>query len=142
MTKLASAYLRNGKIFLQSRSKSTSGSWRFSGTVVAAGEDDGKIGEKVLAVLAQSAVNVPDTDLDSSGNAMAMAAGFRSYEKFADMAKCVSITLEDNVVTFTPTRNGGYRKRFLFLDTKIRCQPSPTQVAEGLRAAFDACVFG
>jgi hypothetical protein len=58
---------------------------------------------------------------------------------FADSAKCVGIMLDDSDVVFTPTLNGGYRRRFLNLKTKIRCQPIEKEVAAALIAAFDAC---
>jgi hypothetical protein len=47
--------------------------------------------------------------------------------------------LDDTNVVFTPTLNGGYRRRFLNLKTKIRCQPIEAEVAAALNAAFEAC---
>jgi hypothetical protein len=35
---------------------------------------------------------------------MANAAGVRSYEAFADLAKCVAIEQDSDEVIFTPTR--------------------------------------
>jgi hypothetical protein len=72
-------------------------------------------------------------------NAMAKAAGARSYEAFADLAKCVEIAQNDDEVVLTPTKNGGPRKRFLHLKNKIRCQPAEEETTQALKMAFDAC---
>jgi hypothetical protein len=103
-------------------------------------EDDPDLGRKVLWVLSQSAVNVPHPDsLMGRSNAMAKAAGVRSYEAFANLAKCVGIAQDDNEVILTPTSNGGRGKRFLQLKTKIRSRPVDEEVGRELRRAFDAC---
>jgi hypothetical protein len=45
----------------------------------------------------------PET-LGIRSRAMANAAGVRSYEAFADLAKCVAIEQDSDEVIFTPTR--------------------------------------
>jgi hypothetical protein len=67
------------------------------------------------------------------------AGGVRSYEAFANSAQCVGVLLDQKEVVFTPTLNGGNRKRLLDLKTTIRCQPIEAEVAVGLIAAFEAC---
>jgi len=71
--------------------------------------------------------------------ALVKAAGVRSYEAFADSTRCVGMVQDDGVVVFTPSLNGGFRRRFLDLKAKIHSRPVPTEVAEALMAAFDAC---
>ena len=108
-------------------------------------ESDESLREQALQILAKSTENVPHpeslatSDSWNSTKALVRAAGVRSYEAFADSAKCVGIMLDDSDVVFTPTLNGGYRRRFLNLKTKIRCQPIEKEVAAALIAAFDAC---
>jgi hypothetical protein len=138
--KYASAYLRNGRVFLNPVSETTKGLLMTWDPLLMSDEDDPDLGRKVLWVLSQSAVNVPHPDsLMGRSNAMAKAAGVRSYEAFANSAKCVGIAQDDNEVILTPTRNGGRGKRFLQLKTKMRCRPDDTDVAQALRQAFEAC---
>jgi hypothetical protein len=138
--KYASAYLRNGRVFLNPESKTTKGFLIIWEPLVISSEDDIELGRKVLLVLAQSTVNVPHPESwVGRSNVMAKAAGVRSYEAFADLAKCVGIAQNDEGVVLTPSKNGGPRKRFLFLKNKIRCQPVKSEVALALKAAFYAC---
>jgi hypothetical protein len=143
--KRAAAYLRNGKIYLHPDSRTIKGFWIACEPIVVISETDKSLGEQVLQVLAKSSDNVPDPDSLATSDSwnvikkLVKAAGVRSYEAFADSAKCVAIRLDDADVVFTPTLNGGYRRRFLDLKTKIRCQPIEADVAMGLVAAFDAC---
>jgi hypothetical protein len=138
--KHASAYLRKGKVFLNPISKTTKGfliSWE---PLIMSSEDDTELGRKVLWVLSQSTVDVPHPESwVGRSDATAKAAGVRSYEAFADLAKCVTIGQNDEGVVLTPTKNGGPRQRFLLLKTKIRCQPVEEEVTQALKTAFDAC---
>ena len=102
-------------------------------------EDDAQLGAKILLVLSKSIVNVPHPESWEGPDPLANAAGVRSYEAFADLAKCVGIVQNDDEVVLTPSKNGGPRKRFLFLKNKIRCQPIEEEVTQALKAAFDAC---
>jgi hypothetical protein len=108
-------------------------------------ENDKGLGEQVLEILAKSTENIPDpeslasSDSWNSVKALVRAAGVRSYEAFANSAQCVGILLDDTGVVFVPTRNGGPRKRFLYLKQKLQCQPDEKEVAATLMAAFDAC---
>jgi hypothetical protein len=141
----AAAYLRTGKIFLHPDSRTIKGFWIACEPILVSSDSDKDLGERVLQALAKSTENVSDpeslatSDSWNSIKALINAAGVRSYEAFADSAKCVGILLDDKEVVFTPTLNGGYRRRFLDLKTKIRCQPIEAEVAAGLIAAFEAC---
>ena len=143
--KSAAAYLRNGRIYLHPDSRTIKGFWIACEPILVTSENDKNLGERVLQILAKSTENVPDpeslatSDSWNSIKALIKAAGVRSYEAFADSAKCVGILLDDKEVVFTPTLNGGYRRRFLDLKTKIRCEPIEAEVAAGLIAAFEAC---
>jgi hypothetical protein len=143
--KRAAAYLRNGKIYLHPDSRTIKGFWIACEPIVVTSENDKSLGQQVLQVLARSAENVPDPESQATSDSwnvmktLVKVAGVRSYEVFADSAKCVGIRLDDADVVFTPTLNGGYRRRFLNLKTKIRCQPIEADVAMGLFAAFEAC---
>jgi hypothetical protein len=137
--KYASAYLRNGQVFLNPVSKTTKGFLITWEPLVTSSEDDIELGRKVLWSLSQSTVNVPHPESwVGRSNAMAKAAGARSYEAFADLARCVEIAQNDDEVVLTPTKNGGPRKRFLHLKNKIRCQPAEEEVTQALKMAFDA----
>ena len=143
--KSAAAYLRNGRIYLHPDSRTIKGFWIACEPILVSSESGKNLGERVLQTLAKSTENVPDpeslatSDSWNSIKALIKAAGVRSYEAFADSANCVGILLDDKEVVFTPTLNGGYRRRFLDLKTKIRCQPIEAEVAAGLIAAFEAC---
>lgn len=108
-------------------------------------ENDKSLGHQVLQALAMSTDNVPHPELLATSDmwnvmkTLIKAAGVRSYEAFADSTQCVGMKLDDAGVVFTPTRNGGPRKRFLHLKTKISCPPIEAEVALALMAAFDAC---
>jgi hypothetical protein len=143
--KRAAAYLRSGKIYLYPYSRTIKGFWIGCEPILVTSEADKSLGEQVLQALAKSTENVPHpeslaaSDSWNSTKALVRAAGVRSYEAFAHSAKCVGIKLDDTDVVFTPTLNGGYRRRFLNLKTKMRCQPIEADVAMGLIAAFEAC---
>jgi|ERR1700722_1296997 hypothetical protein len=139
--KMASAYLRNGKVFLRPVSRTTQGSWRASDPVLLASESDKDLGSKVLDVLSRSMQGVPERAPEKEhDDPILKAAGLRSFNAFSDFAKCVSISMDDDEVTLTPTKNGGPRNRFLFLGAKkIKCRASTAEVDTALRNAFDAC---
>jgi hypothetical protein len=144
-TKMASAFLRTGKIYLYPYSRTTKGFWIACEPILVTSESDKSLGEQVLQTLAKSTENIPHpgslamSDSWNSIKALVGAAGVRSYEAFAESAKNVGIRLDGPDVVFTPTLNGGYRRRFLNLGTKIRCQPIQEEVAASLLAAFEAC---
>jgi hypothetical protein len=138
--KYASAYLRNGQVFLNPISKTTKGLLMTWDPLVISSEEDPELGKKVLWVLSQSTVEVPHPEtFGIRSRAMAKAAGVRSYEAFADLAKCVTMDQSEEELVLTPTRNGGRGERFLHLKTKIRCRPIEQDVAHALRQAFEAC---
>jgi hypothetical protein len=143
--KRAAAYLRDGKIYLHPDSRTIKGFWIACEPIVVTSENERSLGQQVLQVLAKSAENVPDPASLAAGDkadvikTLVRAAGVRSYEAFADSTQCVGMTLNDSGVVFTPTRNGGPRRRFLDLKTDIRCPPVEAEVASALMAAFDAC---
>ena len=143
--KLATAYLRVGKIYLHPESRTIKGFWIACEPIVVTSQSDQGLGEQVLQTLAKSTNNIPDPDSLATSDSwdvikrLVKAAGVRSYEAFADSTQCVGMMLDDKELVFTPTRNGGYRKRFLNLKTKIRCQPIAAEAAAALMAAFEAC---
>jgi hypothetical protein len=51
----------------------------------------------------------------------------------------LELVQDDDEVVLTPSKNGGPRKRFLFLKSKIRCRPVEEEVTQALKTAFDAC---
>jgi hypothetical protein len=144
--KLAAAYLRSGKIFLHPESRTIKGFWITSEPILVTNENDQGLGEKLLQILAKSIQNVPDPEVRGTASrswngaqALIQAAGVRSYEAFADSAKCVGILFDDKEVVFTPTLNGGPRRRFLNLKKKIRCAPVEAEVGAAMMAAFEVC---
>ena len=145
--KRAAAYLRSGTIYLHPDSRTIKGFWIACEPILVTSENDKSLGEQVLQILAKSTENVPDPEsprTSDSWNVIKMlvkTAGVRSYEAFAESTKCVGMMLDDKEVLFTPTLNGGYRRRFLYLKTKMQCQPVEAEVAASLIAAFEACEF-
>jgi hypothetical protein len=143
--KLAAAYMRDEKIYLHPDSRTVKGFWIACEPILVTNENDKSLGEQILHVLAKSTDNVPDPESLAKSDswdvikALVKAAGVRSYEAFADSAQCVGMMLDDKELVFTPTRNGGYRKRFLNLKTKVRCQPIAAEAAAALMAAFETC---
>jgi hypothetical protein len=143
--KLATAYLRVGKIYLHPESRTIKGFWIACEPIVVTSQSDQGLGEQVLQTLAKSTNNIPDPDSLATSDSwdvikrLVKAAGVRSYEAFADSTQCVGIMLDDKELELTPTLNGGYRRRFLNLKTKMRCQPIAAEVAAALMAAFEAC---
>jgi hypothetical protein len=141
----ASAFLRTGKIYLYPYSKTTKGFWIACEPILVTGESDARLGEQVLQTLAKSTENIPHpgslalSESWNSTKALVRAAGVKSYEAFAHSAKNVGIRLDGAHVEFTPRLNGGYRRRFLNLATKIRCPPVAAEVAAALMEAFEAC---
>jgi hypothetical protein len=143
--KMASAFLRTGKIFLYRYSRTTKGFWIACEPILVTSESDKHLGEQVLQTLAKSTENIPHpgslamSDSWNSTKALVRAAGVRSYEAFADSAKNVGLRLDGPDVILTPTLNGGYRRRFLNLKMDIRCPPVAAEVAAALMEAFEAC---
>lgn len=143
--KCAAAYLRDGAIFLHPDSRTTKGFWIACEPLLVTTESDKALGEQVLQTLSRSSENIPHPESLASSDSrgvmyeLVKAAGVRSYEAFANSTKCVGIRLGETGVEFTPTLNGGYRRRFLYLKQKIRYQPVPEEVTRALISAFDAC---
>ena len=143
--KSAAAYLRNGRIYLHPDSRTIKGFWIACEPILVTSENDKNLGAQLLQILAKSTENVPDPESLATSDswdvirALVKAAGARSYEGFADSTQGVGVRLDDTGLEFTPTRNGGPRKRFLYLKKKIRCQPAEAEVGLALREAFDAC---
>ena len=145
--KSATAYLRHENVFLQPDSRTIKGFWISCEPVVVTSENDSALGAHILWILAKSLHNVPDPEKlggrvqsPDGSKALLNAAGISSFESFANGTKCVSIAFDENEVEFTPTKNGGPRKRFLFLTKKeIRSRPIAADVAQALKAAFDSC---
>jgi hypothetical protein len=139
------AYLRNEKIYLHPYAKTIKGLWTACEPILVTSENDESLGKTILRTLANSTENIPHPELQARGDAssamraLVRAAGVRSYEAFADSTQCVGIKLDVTEVEFTPTLNGGYRRRFLDLETTIRCRPVEAEIAAALISAFQAC---
>jgi hypothetical protein len=99
--KRATAYLRTGKIYLLPYSRTIKGFWIACERTLVTTESDESLGEQVLQVLTNSTENVPHpeslatSDSWNSTKVLVRAAGVRSYEAFADSAKCVGIVPDD-----------------------------------------------
>jgi hypothetical protein len=143
--KRCAAYLRNERIYLHPDSETIKGRWTATEPIVVTSEKGQSLGEKVLRTLASSAENIPDPDTRDTSDisdpirALVQVAGVHSYEAFCDTTRCVNIKLATAEVEFTPTLNGGYRRRFLNLRKTIRSRPIEAEVAAALLAAFEAC---
>jgi hypothetical protein len=143
--KSAAAYLRDGKIFLHPDSRAIKGFWIACEPVLVTSKDDKNLGPQLLQIFETSTEGIPDPESLAKGDSsnvirtLVKAAGARWYEGFADSAQCVGVRLDDVGMEFTPTGNGGPRKRFLYLKKRIRCNPIESEVAASPIEAFDAC---
>jgi hypothetical protein len=104
--KAASLYLRRGKVFVESNSRTTSGFWIVTGPVRVFDEADiAGVGEALRMALENSrrGVETPGPGEDLTGP-MRAAADVKTWSAFVKEARSVDATLTDGVVTLTPYR--------------------------------------
>jgi hypothetical protein len=139
--KRASAVLREGKIFIEPISRTVT-LWNVStDPVLISSPDDPDLGLKMLETLGRSMDGLPEPKnlMDEKSTVMVKAAGLRSWRQLIRGAKLVSFSFDGGQVTFTPSRNGGYGKAFLYLADQFHCPAVSEEMAATLLEAFDAC---
>jgi hypothetical protein len=135
----ASAYEWHGRIFLHSDSKTTSGVWVGGEPVLAADpRDPAELGRAILLALAGSKQGVPHPSIwDDLSAPLIKFAGAKSYRAFVGSARCVSIELKDNRVTFRPYRNLGPRDGYRSIKGKDRTSlANDSELGAALISAF------
>ncbi len=139
--KKATAYQRDGKVFLHSLSKTTAGVWILSGPVLAQPSvDAASLGQSVLAVLNGSAEQVAHpTSWKSLFDPVLQQVGVKTLSTFMKKCKCVEIESDARGVSFLPTKNLGSLGGFEPLVAKIGpvALGDASDVAERLGAAFN-----
>lgn len=138
----ATAYLRQKKIVLHSGAKTTDGVWIVWPPVLSSDPVEGaELDARILQVLAASRTDVPHP-ISWAGltDPLLQAAGVKTWNAFAQAAKCVEIETAGGGVSFLPTRNGDVRDGFAPLPAKALNSPSAAgTLGRTLLAAFDAC---
>jgi len=138
--KLATAYMKDGRIFLHASCKTTAGVWILCRPVLVWDRSDsGSLGEMIFDVLDGSQENVPHPKQWKGGfDPVMQLAGVKSWSSFARSAKCVGIEFATNRVSFVPTKNLGARDGFEPIEAKRRTSsPVKDDVGAALLRAFD-----
>lgn len=88
--------------------------------VHASGEDLDEAGRAIRTCLEASSLDVaPPRSFSGVFDPVLELAEARSYNAFVKSAKCCEIELQDEVMTFLPTRNEGAEEGFVPLGTKV-----------------------
>lgn len=138
----ATAYLRRNRIFVHADARTTDGVWIFWPPVLSQDAVAGAaLDSNILQALANSRDGVPHpTDWKSLADPLLQAAGVRSWDTFAHLAKCVEIETTENRIAFLPTRHGGTRDGFEPLPAQALNSPAaPGGLGRTLLAAFAIC---
>jgi hypothetical protein len=120
--KAASIYLRRGKFFVDTESRTTAGFWIATGPVRVLNESDSAgVSEALKSALEASTtgVDTPSPGEDLTGPMLA-AAGLKSWGSFVKDAKCVGATLADGVITLTPDRKVDELGNYVPISEKAR----------------------
>lgn len=142
--KLASAFLRKKKIFIQGSSQTTAGVWIASSSVHLFNEDANtkEIGNAIIDVVNSSIQGIPHPKQAEWKNTQAPilnVAGVKTWSTFAKGTKAVGIIYEDGTVTMAPSfeyeSHGGTSQK----ETNIKCSFSNEELGETLLKAFNIC---
>jgi hypothetical protein len=121
--KLATAYERDRKLYVHGFSQTTAGMWIFSEPMLTPAEESGEVGRAIRECLAASHSGVPhpiQLELDVLDKPLLTLAHARSFDAFAEGAKCVQIRMDGELLTLIPLRNGGPREGFVALEEKTQ----------------------
>lgn len=139
--KVASALLKNGKVFIQAYSETTSGVWIGFGPVHTCGIDQAKdMGTAACSALELSKRGVPHPTQEGwkeIQQPMLNAVGARSWPALSKGARAVGLECQDGVVTITPSRNYGTDGANDLVDQTITAPLNPESVGAGLKQAFE-----
>jgi hypothetical protein len=121
--KLATAYDRGGKLYCHGYSETAAGVWILSEPVLTPTDDPETVGQAIRECLAASRGCVPDppqSELDVLDKPLLTLAHARSFDDFAEGAKCVQIRMDGELLTLIPLRNGGRIDGFIALEEKTQ----------------------
>ena len=140
--KIATVYRRGERIFVHSSSRTTAGVWVLTDPVLAVdGDNPARLGGAVLDALGGSreGVNHP-TSWKGIFDPVLRLAKARSWNTFAESAKCVEVEFEGDTISIFPTRNLGSRDGFERIPGKSKISgPTVEEVgAATLQALRDA----
>lgn len=142
--KKATAYQREGKVFLHSLSKTTAGIWILSKPVLVQTSIDAlSLGQSVLTVLNGSFEEVAHpTSWKGLFDPVLQQAGVKTLSAFMKKCKCVEIESDMSAVSFLPTKNLGSAGGFEPLEARVGpvALGGASDVGEKLKAAFDLAV--
>lgn len=140
MGRLASIYLRKGKLFVSASHKTEAGFWVADdqNSVVENG-DEASVQDAVIEALARSKNGVPtpprDADLVSS---LLAAANVSTWSTFAKLAKCVDVHLGDGELEITPYRNMGGSDGYEPISEKVlKLSEGSEELGKAVLAAFE-----
>jgi hypothetical protein len=145
--KLAGAYKREKKIYLNPMSKTTTGLWIGTSPTIILDETESPAieGRHIRGVLRHSKQGVPHpTDWDSFLTVFLQEVGVKSWSKFAKTALSCTIELEGDQLEFLPYRNLGPREHYNFVPIRdrkmtISFDASDEKLGLLLEKAFEAC---
>jgi hypothetical protein len=119
--KMATAYQRNGRVFLHSNSKTTAGVWIMTKPVLAATSTDAtELGRCVISVLNGSHEGIAHP-MSWKGlfEPMLQLVGVKTLKEFMKLCKCVEIQFDEERIYFLPTKNLGVTGGFEPLEARL-----------------------
>lgn len=143
MTAHATVYKRGDQFVVASSSLTESGFLVVNGwyrILDAAGATDESLGEATLAALTSSSGEVPDPPRSADPfKSILDALSLKTFNAFAKNSRSVKVTGDVNVLTVTPTRNGGPREGFKQLrdQQKTVTNRQPVALGAAIAAAFE-----
>jgi hypothetical protein len=144
MMKKATAYQRDGKIFLHALSKTTAGVWILSEPVFTQTPIDvTSLGESVIAVLDGSLEQVAHPkNWKGLFDPILQQVGVKTFNTFMKKCKCVEIECDSERISFIPTRNLNSSGGFEPLSARIGplLLGSNSNVGEKLNVAFNLAI--
>ncbi|SRR6266705_305001 len=139
----ASAFLRDGKIYIQAFSKTKNGVWIASGPVYVVEEKNSdQLGQKALDALGRSRQGVPhptQAEWKAIQEPMLQAAGVKSWTTFAKGAKAVGLNLENDTITMEPSSDYANEGGTSLPEKKRYSKPVAQELGQALLEAFADC---
>jgi hypothetical protein len=137
--KHASAYLRENRVFIWPDECTTAGLWIGALPVLASSPDrPEEVGQNLLDCLSSSKEAVPHpTEWAGGFKPFLSAVGVRSWKAFVTGTKHVGVAMQNETITFEPSRNDGAKGGFVPLPNKTSSASKiPAELGTSLLAAF------
>ena len=134
----------DGHYYIHADSQTTVGLWTAVRPFLKLGVDEpaARLGEAVCEALAASRTGIPHpTDWDAVEFPLPAMAGVKSWAKFAQCAKSVSVEDENGTLRIIPYKQARPRGSFEQLKTAItvRNDLTPAEIGEAVVKAFEMC---